>query len=87
MRSSFITLLLGSALGSTASPAYAEEAADAEITVTGIRQAYRGDFNDKEIPQAISVIDAKLLEENNILRLTDALDLNASPRQLLDLLS
>jgi hypothetical protein len=35
MRSSFITLLLGSALGSTASPAYAEEAADAEITVTG----------------------------------------------------
>jgi hypothetical protein len=25
-------------------PAYAEEVDDAEITVTGIRQAYRGDF-------------------------------------------
>jgi len=59
-------------------PAYAEEVDDAEITVTGIRQAYRGDFEQKEIPQAIATIDAKQLVENNILRLTDALDLNAS---------
>ena len=59
-------------------PAYAEEVDDAEITVTGIRQAYRGDFDQKEIPQAIATIDAKQLENNNILRLTDALDLNAS---------
>jgi iron complex outermembrane receptor protein len=59
-------------------PAFAEESADGEITVTGIRQAYRGDFEQKEIPQAIATIDAKQLENNNILRLTDALDLNAS---------
>lgn len=59
-------------------PAFAEENADGEITVTGIRQAYRGDFEQKEIPQAIAVIDAKQLADNNILRLTDALDLNAS---------
>lgn len=59
-------------------PAYAEEVDDAEITVTGIRQAYRGDFDQKEIPQAIATIDSKQLEDNNILRLTDALDLNAS---------
>lgn len=59
-------------------PAYAEEIDEAEITVTGIRQAYRGDFDKKEIPQAIATIDAKQLEDNNILRLTDALDLNAS---------
>jgi iron complex outermembrane recepter protein len=78
MRSRLVAILLASTFLGTAAPAFAEEAADAEITVTGIRQAYRGDFNDKEIPQAISVIDAKQLEENNILRLTDALDLNAS---------
>ena len=59
-------------------PAFAEESADGEITVTGIRQAYRGDFEQKEIPQAITTIDAKQLENNNILRLTDALDLNTS---------
>ena len=73
-----LSILLAGISTVAAVPAYAEEAADAEITVTGIRQAYRGDFDQKEIPQAISVIDAKLLEENNILRLSDALDLNAS---------
>ena len=59
-------------------PAYADEVDETEITVSGIRQAYRGDFDQKEIPQAIATIDAKQLEDNNILRLTDALDLNAS---------
>jgi iron complex outermembrane recepter protein len=38
----------------------------------------RGDFAEKEIPQSISVITTKQLEDNNILRLIDALDLNAS---------
>jgi iron complex outermembrane recepter protein len=78
MRARLTAILLASTIIGAAAPAFAEEGADGEITVTGIRQAYRGDFNDKEIPQAISVIDAKLIEENNILRLTDALDLNAS---------
>lgn len=48
------------------------------ITVTGVRQAYRGDFAVKEIPQAVTTIDAGTLQQNNILRLTDALDMNAS---------
>lgn len=49
-----------------------------EITVNGVRQPYRGNFTLREIPQAITTIDAAVIEENSILRLTDALDLNAS---------
>jgi iron complex outermembrane recepter protein len=78
MRARLTAILLASTIVGAAAPALADEGTDGEITVTGIRQAYRGDFTDKEIPQAISVIDAKLIAENNILRLTDALDLNAS---------
>ena len=48
------------------------------ITVTGVRQAYRGDFQLREIPQAITQIDGETLQQNNIVRLTDALDMNAS---------
>ncbi len=49
-----------------------------EITVTGVRQPYRGDFALREIPQSIATIDDTAIEQNAILRLTDALDLNAS---------
>ena len=49
-----------------------------EVTVEGVRQPYRGNFTLREIPQAITTIDAGTLQENNIVRLTDALDLNAS---------
>lgn len=52
--------------------------ADQEITVTGVRQAYRGDFALSEIPQSIAQIDEGAVRENNFLRLSDALDLNAS---------
>jgi iron complex outermembrane recepter protein len=74
------SLLLASSMLAFAQPAFAEDAdGDGEaIVVTGIRQAYRGDFAEKEIPQAVSVITTKQLEDNNILRLIDALDLNAS---------
>jgi len=48
------------------------------ITVTGVRQAYRGDFALSEIPQSIAEIDAETLQRNTIQRLSDALDLNAS---------
>lgn len=48
------------------------------ITVTGVRQAYRGDFAMQEIPQSIAEIGSETLQQNNILRLTDALDMNAS---------
>ncbi|WHO40456.1 TonB-dependent receptor [Sphingobium sp. AP49] len=54
------------------------EEGDNAITVTGVRQSYRGDFAMREIPQAITQIDAETLQQNNILRLTDALDMNAS---------
>lgn len=59
------------------SEAEGEQRSDA-ITVTGVRQAYRGNFAVSEIPQSIAEIDAKTLEQNGIQRLTDALDLNAS---------
>ncbi|WP_033923451.1 TonB-dependent siderophore receptor [Sphingomonas sp. 37zxx] len=59
-----------------AAPKASEERGD--IFITGVRQAYRGDFTLKEIPQSVAVIDGKTLQEANILRLTDALDLNAS---------
>ncbi len=58
-------------------PESADEQAQ-DIVVSGVRQAYRGDFTLAEIPQAITQIDARTLQENNILRITDALDLNAS---------
>ena len=56
----------------------ASEREDAPIVVTGVRQAYRGNFALSEIPQSIDVIDAETLEENSLIRLNDALDLNAS---------
>jgi iron complex outermembrane receptor protein len=72
------------ALALAATPAFAlpeepTEDSDREaITITGVRQPYRGDFTLREIPQAIATIDSAVLEENTILRLTDALDLHAS---------
>lgn len=72
MRCLFLLLLSATAL-----PAMAEEA-DTEITVTAARQPYRGDFTLQETPAAITTIDQTWLNNNNILRLTDALDLNAS---------
>jgi iron complex outermembrane receptor protein len=73
-----ISILLAGAACLATVPTFAEESADGEITVTGIRQAYQGAFEAKEVPQAVSVISSETLEDNNILRLTDALDLNAS---------
>ncbi|MCA3254540.1 MAG: TonB-dependent siderophore receptor [Alphaproteobacteria bacterium] len=73
------SLLLATAL-TVSTPVLAEEAADVgaeEIVVTAVRQAYRGDFALNEIPQSIAVIDTRALQDNNIVRLTDALDLNA----------
>nr|WP_241557320.1 TonB-dependent siderophore receptor [Croceibacterium ferulae] len=54
------------------------ENAGQSITVTGVRQAYRGNFAVSEIPQSIGEIEAETLQDNAITRLTDALDLNAS---------
>jgi iron complex outermembrane receptor protein len=73
--------LLSLLLASVASPALAADLdADdsAELLVTAVRQPYRGDFTVQETPAAITTIDQTWLNNNNILRLTDALDLNAS---------
>ncbi|WP_066774858.1 TonB-dependent siderophore receptor [Sphingomonas sp. CCH5-D11] len=85
MRAAALASALPLAIALACSPAAAEVEADTPaeeereaITVTGVRQSYRGDFALKEIPQAIATIDEAVIEENNILRLTDALDLNAS---------
>ena len=83
LRATSATAALPLALALSCSPALAEpedmpdEQRD-EIIVSGVRQPYRGDFALREIPQAIASIDGTTLEQNTILRLTDALDLNAS---------
>lgn len=73
-------LISASAFG-LAAPALASEAGveagNDDIVVTGLRQAYRGDFEERESPQSIATITSATLEDNNVLRLSDALDLNA----------
>ncbi|OYU15026.1 MAG: TonB-dependent siderophore receptor [Alphaproteobacteria bacterium PA4] len=80
MRHIAALLLAGTALPACAAEADAdaETRGAAEITVTATRQPYRGDFTIQETPAAITTIDQAWLANNNILRLTDALDLNAS---------
>jgi outer membrane receptor protein involved in Fe transport len=68
-------LLAGTA--SLAAPAAAADDADT-IVVTAQRQAYRGDFTLRETPQAITQIGQQQIDNNNITRLSDALDLSAS---------
>ncbi|MEM1262378.1 MAG: TonB-dependent siderophore receptor [Pseudomonadota bacterium] len=48
------------------------------ITVTGTRQAYRGDFAVLETPQAELTIDAETLRDAGSIDLVQALDLSAS---------
>ena len=48
------------------------------ITITGTRQAYKGDFSRLETPQAEQSIDAETLRASGALDLTRALDLSAS---------
>ncbi|QQN74922.1 TonB-dependent siderophore receptor [Croceicoccus sp. YJ47] len=59
----------------TASAQDAEATSSGEIVVTGIRQQYRGDVPLAEVPQTIQTIDGDLLENLNITRLDNALDL------------
>ncbi len=72
--------LLGLMLAGTANLATPASAADATdtIVVTAQRQAYRGDFTLRETPQAITQIGQQQIDNNNITRLADALDLSAS---------
>ncbi|NJC09618.1 iron complex outermembrane receptor protein [Polymorphobacter fuscus] len=59
-------------------PAAAELLDDETIVVTSKRQAYRGDFTLRETPQAIIEIGPQQIDDNNLTRLADALDLSAS---------
>lgn len=84
-RASLTTGALHAVLVLACTPAFARSEPDAkaerdrdDITVTGVRQPYRGNFKISEIPQSIATIDAGTLQDNTIVRLTDALDLNAS---------
>lgn len=79
------TFALGLAMLAVADRAIAADialaAADEEagaIVVTAQRQAYRGDFTLRETPQAITQIGQQQIDNNNITRLSDALDLSAS---------
>ncbi|MGB3455607.1 MAG: TonB-dependent siderophore receptor [Litorimonas sp.] len=58
-------------------PAYAQTTDD-EVVVTGLRQAYLGDFEPLEIPQINQSIGLELLEDAGAFDLNDALDLSAS---------
>ncbi|QJQ31169.1 TonB-dependent siderophore receptor [Sphingomonas lacunae] len=83
MRTSLIAL----AAALLAAPAIAEEGASdrpsagdasSELVVTGVRQAYRGEFAPREAPQSIGEIDSAAIEDAGALRLPEALDLVAS---------
>lgn len=58
-------------------PAFAQTYDD-EVIVTGLRQAYLGDFNSLEVPNADQVLDSELLENAGVANLNEALDLSAS---------
>ena len=56
----------------------ADEARQETVIVTGIRQAYQGDFEPLETPQSDFVIDAEDIANAGAIDLTQALDLSAS---------
>ena len=78
--------LSGASLFVTQTPASAESGAEAasatepegDILITATRPAYRGDFDELEIPQAEQVIGPQQLRDINALDLNSALDLSAS---------
>lgn len=85
MNSRFSALLLASCASLAVVPAaaFAQTAEDAEarqqtVVVTGTRQAYQGEFEVLEVPQAELVIDAEVLRNAGVLDLNQALDLSAS---------
>lgn len=59
------------------SPVEGEAEAAEGLVVIGQRQQYRGDVPLSAIPQSVQVIDAKTLQDLNITRLDNALDLSS----------
>lgn len=72
-----LSLCSSAALAAASLPASADTDA-ATITVTGVRQAYQGDFQRLETPQAEQSIDAATLRASGATDLSRALDLSAS---------
>lgn len=62
----------------TASASAAAQAAAETVTVTGMRQAYQGEFKRLDTPQAEQSLDAETLRASGAVELTRALDLSAS---------
>ena len=83
-RSGTALLALATLLAAWVAPAPAAEERDDEakpldtIEVSATRQAYRGDFEAREVPQAEQNIDAALLRDAGARDLDQALDLSAS---------
>ncbi|MBL8303970.1 MAG: TonB-dependent siderophore receptor, partial [Ideonella sp.] len=74
-----LTLCAVSPLALTAVAQEASSGAQLEaVTITGTRQAYQGDFDRLETPQAEQSIDAQTLRASGAFDLTRALDLSAS---------
>jgi len=85
MKSNFSALLLAGCASLAFVPAAAlaqgtedTEARQQTVVVTGTRQAYQGEFEVLEVPQADLVIDADALRNAGVLDLNQALDLSAS---------
>jgi len=74
--------MLAASFLSLAQPGFAQEdgaaAPDTQVIVSGQRQAYRGLVPVADIPQAITILDERRLQEAQITRLADALDLSSS---------
>ena len=85
MKSRYAALLLAGcttlALAPVAALAQGTEDSEARqqtVVVTGTRQAYQGEFEVLDVPQADLVIDADALRDAGVLDLNQALDLSAS---------
>jgi iron complex outermembrane receptor protein len=78
MRSRKLLCLASTAIcfAALSSPASAQD--EDEIVVTGLRQAYKGNFKPLEVPQAEITLDSKVLSIAGALNLDEALDLSAS---------
>lgn len=72
-----LSLCSTAVLASASLSATSQDASDS-VTITGVRQAYQGDFKRLETPQADLSIDAETLRVSGATDLTRALDLSAA---------
>jgi len=77
-----LTSLLFAGLGlmAVSHPAYAQNNTDDEIVVTGLRQAYQGDFVPLETPQSNQLIDEDLLRNVGFMRMRRVFEMMSRPK-------